>query len=46
MEFGFRTVAGIYFAALFAIRGFGITAGVHAFYDIIATIINAVFFQQ
>ena len=45
-EFGFRTIAGIYFAALFAIRGFGITAGTHAFYDIIATIINAVFFQQ
>ena len=46
IEFGFRTIAGIYFAALFAIRGFGITAGTHAFYDIIATIINAVFFQQ
>jgi membrane protease YdiL (CAAX protease family) len=43
-EFGFRTIAGIYFAVLFAIRGFGITAGTHAFYDIIATIINAVFF--
>jgi hypothetical protein len=45
-EFGFRTIAGIYFAVLFAIRGFGITAGTHAFYDIIATIINVVFFQQ
>ena len=45
-EFGFRTIAGVYFAVLFAIRGFGITAGTHAFYDIIATIINAVFFQQ
>lgn len=45
-EFGFRTIAGIYFAVLFAIRGFGITAGTHAFYDIIATVINAVFFQQ
>ena len=45
-EFGFRTIAGVYFAALFAVRGFGITAGTHAFYDIIATIINAVFFQQ
>jgi len=44
--FGFRTIAGIYFAVLFAIRGFGITAGAHAFYDIIATIINAVFFQH
>ena len=45
-EFAFRTIAGVYFAALFAIRGFGITAGTHAFYDIIATVINAVFFQQ
>jgi len=44
-EFGFRTVAGIYFALLFAIRGFGITAGTHAFYDIIATLVNAVFFD-
>ena len=45
-EFGFRTIAGIYFAIVFAIRGFGITAGTHAFYDIIATIINAIFFQR
>jgi hypothetical protein len=45
-EFGFRTVAGIYFAILFAIRGFGITAGTHAFYDIIATLVNAIFFDQ
>lgn len=43
-EFFFRTLAGIYFAVLFAIRGFGITAGTHAFYDIIATITNAIFF--
>jgi hypothetical protein len=43
-EFGFRTIAGVYFAVLFAIRGFGITAGTHAFYDVIATIINAAFF--
>jgi membrane protease YdiL (CAAX protease family) len=45
-EFGFRTIAGVYFAVLFAMRGFGITAGAHAFYDIIATIVNAVFFDQ
>ena len=45
-RFAFRTMAGVYFAGLFAIRGFGITAGTHAFYDIIATIINAVFFEQ
>jgi len=44
-EFGFRTTAGVYFAILFAARGFGITAGTHAFYDIIATMINAIFFD-
>lgn len=45
-EFGFRTLAGVYFAILFAVRGFGITAGTHAFYDIIATIVNAIFFRS
>jgi hypothetical protein len=45
-EFTFRTLAGVYFAALFAVRGFGITAGTHAFYDIIAVFINAQFFPQ
>lgn len=45
-EFGFRTAAGVYFAGLFAVRGFGIAAGTHAFYDIIATIVNAVFFER
>ncbi len=44
MEFVFRTVAGVYFAGLYATRGFGITAGAHAFYDIIATIMNVLFF--
>jgi len=43
-QFVFRTLAGVYFAILFAVRGFGITAGAHAFYDIIATTINVVFF--
>jgi hypothetical protein len=45
-EFVFRTIAGVYFAILFAIRGFGITAGTHAFYDILATLVNAIFFGQ
>ncbi|MGA2094337.1 MAG: CPBP family glutamic-type intramembrane protease [Sedimentisphaerales bacterium] len=45
-KFIFRTMAGVYFAALFAIRGFGITAGTHAFYDIIATLINALVFTR
>jgi len=43
-EFVFRTIAGVYFAALFAIRGFGVTAGTHAFYNIIAVSITARFF--
>ena len=43
--FVFRTIAGIYFAVLFAIRGFGITAGTHAFYNIMAVSITARFFQ-
>lgn len=33
--FVFRTVAGGYFGAIFLLRGFGITAGCHAFYDIL-----------
>lgn len=45
-EFAFRTAAGVYFAGLFALRGFGITAGTHAFYDIIATVVNAIFFAR
>ncbi len=45
-EFAFRTIAGIYFAILYAIRGFGITAGTHAFYNIIAVTITAGFFPK
>lgn len=44
-RFAFRTIAGIYFAILFAIRGFGIAAGTHAFYNIIAVSITARFFS-
>jgi len=46
IKFAFRTIAGIYFAVLFAIRGFGITAGTHAFYNIIAVSITAGFFHR
>lgn len=45
-KFLFRIIAGVYFAVLFAFRGFGITAGTHAFYNIIAVFINTLFFQQ
>ncbi|NIA16821.1 MAG: CPBP family intramembrane metalloprotease [Planctomycetes bacterium] len=34
-KFVFRMLAGVYFAVIFAARGFGITAGTHVFYDII-----------
>lgn len=34
-SFAFRTLAGIFFATLFLVRGFGIAAGTHAVYDII-----------
>ncbi len=46
VRFTFRTIAGVYFAVLFAIRGFGITAGTHAFYNIIAVTVTAQFFHQ
>jgi len=45
-EFGFRTIAGVYFAVLFAVRGFGIAAGTHAFYDIMAVLVNTIFFGE
>lgn len=32
-DFVFRTVAGVYFGALFMARGFGVTAGSHVAYD-------------
>jgi hypothetical protein len=44
--FIFRTIAGIYFASVFAVRGFGIVAGAHIFYDILATILNAWLFNH
>ena len=33
-SFVFRTLAGIYFGLIFLWRGFGLTAGAHASYDI------------
>ena len=45
-ELFFRTIAGVYFAVLFAVRGFGITAGAHAVYDIMAVFINIAFFDH
>ena len=39
--FVFRTAAGIYFGLLFWRRGFGITCGAHASYDILAVLVPA-----
>lgn len=44
-KFFFRFLAGIYFSFIFAVRGFGITAGTHAVYDIIAAFMNAFLFD-
>ena len=33
--FLFRMTAGIFFAALFVYRGFGVAAGTHAMYDVL-----------
>lgn len=33
-SFAFRTIAGMFFAALYFFRGFGITVGAHAAYDV------------
>ncbi len=43
-RFVFRMFAGVYFAVIFAYRGFGIVAGTHAFYDVIAACLNHCFF--
>jgi hypothetical protein len=34
-SFTFRTLAGMFFALLFIVRGFGIAAGTHAIYDVL-----------
>jgi membrane protease YdiL (CAAX protease family) len=45
-KFIFRTLAGVYFAGLFTFRGFGITAGTHAFYDILVALMKADMFVR
>jgi hypothetical protein len=35
VRFAFRTVAGLYFTALYVTRGFGIAVGAHAGYDVL-----------
>jgi len=38
-SFVFRTLAGLFFAGLFFLRGFGITVGAHAAYDLIVGVL-------
>lgn len=38
-SFVFRTLAGMFFSALFFLRGFGITVGAHAAYDVIVGVV-------
>jgi len=38
-SFVFRTIAGLFFAILFVLRGFGITVGAHAGYDVMVGIL-------
>ncbi len=37
--FGFRTAAGLCFAIIFLVRGFGIAAGTHALYDVLVVFV-------
>lgn len=39
--FSFRTIAGLFFAGLFFARGFGITVGAHAIYDLVVGVVFA-----
>ncbi|MEX0703936.1 MAG: CPBP family intramembrane glutamic endopeptidase [Planctomycetales bacterium] len=39
--FTFRTLAGLFFAALFVLRGFGVTVGCHAAYDLVVGVLMA-----
>jgi len=38
---GFYLAAGLYFGAVYVLRGFGIVVGVHALYDVIAVLLSA-----
>jgi membrane protease YdiL (CAAX protease family) len=39
-SFTFRFLAGVFFAVLFQVRGFGIAAGSHAIYDILVGLLH------
>ncbi len=38
--FFFYTLAGLYFASVFVLRGFGIVVGVHALYDVLVLVVE------
>ena len=38
----FRTFAGVYFAAIYYLRGFGVAVGAHAGYDVLVGLIMQV----
>jgi membrane protease YdiL (CAAX protease family) len=38
-SFSFRLAAGVFFAVVFLLRGFGIVAGTHAFYDLLVGLV-------
>jgi hypothetical protein len=40
-SFVFRTIGGLFFSALFLLRGFGIAAWTHALYDILVMVLQA-----
>ncbi|MFM7057134.1 MAG: type II CAAX prenyl endopeptidase Rce1 family protein [Planctomycetota bacterium] len=40
-SFSFRAAAGVFFAAVFLLRGFGITVGAHAAYDLLVGVLLA-----
>lgn len=42
-SFVFRATAGVFFAVLFVVRGFGVTAGSHAAYDVIVGVLIPAF---
>lgn len=40
MKFSFYTLAGVYLAAVYVLRGFGIVAGTHALYDVLVVVLE------
>lgn len=40
--FGFRTLAGVYFGWLYLVRGYGICAGTHAWYNLFVVFLNQI----